>query len=171
MAVLLIKKSKFKQGLPGGFGWNQASQRINVDQSYNLVTDDKEFAGQTRSFEVNNVDEIEAIKNQILSKPLISVAKCSKQYKEYRGGRDSEGNRQVEYHTMTDDFVVVLNTSHPEVRRVLDETFEKAKQLMQRMPNLWWCSTSMIRPKPGTAKCRMRTVTAKRPNRLVRAST
>lgn len=131
MAVLLIKKSKFKQGLPGGFGWNQASQRINVDQSFNLVTDDKEFAGQTRSFEVNNVDEIEAIKNQILSKPLISVAKCSKQYKEHRGGRDSEGNREVEYHTMTDDFVVVLNTSHPEVRRVLDETFEKAKQLMQ----------------------------------------
>jgi hypothetical protein len=131
MAVLLIKKSKFKQGLPAGFGWNQASQQITVDQSYNLVTDDKEFAGQARAFEVNNVDEIEAIKNQIFSKPLISVAKCSKQYKEYRSGRDSEGNREVEYHTMIDEFVVVLNTSHPEVQRVLNETFEKAKQLMQ----------------------------------------
>lgn len=130
MAVLLIKKSKFKQGLPTGFSWNQASQRITVDESFNLVTDDKEFAGQPRSFQVNNIDEIEAIRHQTLSKPLISVAKCSKQYKEYRGTRNSEGNRDVEYHTMTDDFVVVLNTSHPDVRRVLDETFDKAKQLM-----------------------------------------
>ena len=130
MAVLLIKTSKFKQALPAGFGWNQASQRITVDQSYNLVTDHKEFAGQPRSFQVNNVSEVEAIRDQILSKPLITVAQCSKQYKEYRGTRDSEGNREVEYHTMTDEFVVVLNTSNPEVRRVLDEAFEKAKQLM-----------------------------------------
>ena len=131
MAVLLIKKSKFKQGLPLGFGWNQASQRITVDQTYNLITDDKDFAGQARTFQVNNVNEIEAIKNEIFSKPLISVAKCSKQYKEYRAARTSEGNREVDYHTMTDEFVVVLNTSHPDVQRVLSETFDKAKELMQ----------------------------------------
>lgn len=131
MAVLLIKKSKFKQGLPAGFGWNQASQRITVDQSYNLVTDDKEFAGQARAFEVNNIDDVEALKTQILSKPLVTIAKCTKQYKEYRSTRNEQGNRDVDYRTMTDEFVVVLNTSNPDVVRVLDETFEKAKQLLQ----------------------------------------
>lgn len=130
MAVVLIKKNNFKQGLPAGFCWDQDSAKIVTDTSYSLLTDDKDFGGQSRSFEVNNAGDIEAIRDQLYSKPLVTVTKCSKRYKVYRGRGDAEGNREVEYLTMTDDFVVVLDTSHPDVRKSLDELFEKAKKLL-----------------------------------------
>lgn len=130
MAVLLIKKDNFKQGLPAGFGWDQGAGKIVADTSYTLLTDDKDFGGQSRTFEVNNAGDIEAIRDQLYSKPLVAVTKCSKRYKVYRGRGDAEGNREVDYLTMTDDFVVVLNTSHPDVRKSLDELFEKAKKLL-----------------------------------------
>lgn len=130
MAVLLIKKCNFKQGLPAAFGWDQGSRKIVVDESCSLVTDDKDFGGQSRTFEVNNVSDVDAIKDQLCNKPLVAVAQCSKQYKVYRGRGDPEGNREVDYFTMADDFVVVLNTANPDVRKSLDELFEKAKKLL-----------------------------------------
>lgn len=118
--IRIIRKSDFKQEGPCRISWN--SGESTIEQPYNLFTDDKDFTGRSRVIHVGNVDDIELIRSDVMGKPLILMVTCTAFLSSARPSQEN---------CKTDDFVFIIDTCNDDVRNVLNETFDKAKQLMQ----------------------------------------
>ncbi|XP_046860199.1 uncharacterized protein LOC124453422 [Xenia sp. Carnegie-2017] len=90
---------------------------LRENAHYIFVGENIKYRGYRRYFYVPNVEEVEVLRHKITSKLLITTATCSAE--------------NIDGKIVSEMFFVVVDTSDSHVRKALDETFDKAKQLIE----------------------------------------
>ena len=78
--------------------------------------------------QVNCIEDLEAAKDLIKTRPILTTARCRKPYD------DTVGNESdVSY--LDDEYIVLINTAHAEIARQFETAFSLAEQFLREGKN------------------------------------
>jgi len=134
VVIAIEKKKDFLQNIPAGWKVDQHVNKITCqDNSVTVLSHDKEFTARDNFFEVTTIEELNIVRELIRSRPVLTTVKCSKSYNDRPERDQSSENDNSE--TVTDDYIVLINTAHPQMVDMFNKAFEQAEENLKEGKN------------------------------------
>jgi len=128
-AISLEHKDDFCASPPFGFHVAENTGRmVCEDNSVIILVRDTKFEGRDVVIEVNNLQEVAAIRQLLSKKPIFTTAHCHQTL-----SKTSDQESSVMLKTV--DFVVLINTSHPLIKDQFELALQRAEDLLKERKN------------------------------------